>query len=127
MKPEQLAEIRERDATDFGTIGDRRALLAYVDSLHSQRQADIAALNLKDAEIARLRDELQASQCAERMSADIVKAQHERITAMESKLRELAGECAECDGFGNVFEPNGDSTACPDCADIRALQPKERA
>ena len=45
-------------------------------------------------------------------------------TELQAMVNRYASECGECDGFGNVFEPNGDSTACPDCADIRAVRAK---
>ena len=48
-----------------------------------------------------------------------------RLSICQGKLRELAGECAECDGTGRFRatrdDPEIDAVPCTACADIRAL------
>lgn len=101
-----------------------------IDALKAERDElkhDVArALANHTADLERIEElerGLRITRSAWAQAADERAQRGSRIAALEAKLRELSGECAECDGLGvlpDELSEDGDAV-CGACADIRAL------
>lgn len=64
---------------------------------------DPTLANTEESLVANLKDQLQASMCAEAMNTDIIKAQKARIDALEKAAKAIV----DCDNLGLIGVRSG--------------------
>lgn len=124
VSEERVRNIRAWNAARAGSLSGADTTVAICDELLSARSR-IAELSrqLEQAEAVRSDEAFGGA-----LSDELYKT---RIAELEAGIRKWASECGECEGTGKVAtSPAGDDfggymESCDQCADIRALLPKE--